>query len=422
MSTFLGSRLSPVREVLDNGIVVLAQENTTTPAVAVNATFFKGTASEPPELPGVAYLMARTLDRGTELRSAEAIAELLDDRGVSLRIWATRHTFSVACICLAEDLQALLQLIGEIVRFPAFPDHEIDKRRLEAITAIRQDEDSTAVRSAHLVAEQLYGPEHPYGRPVKGHLETIDRLYRGDLLGFHRRTLAPSRLALAVAGDVPPLAVMDASAAAFGSWRSASHVEDVVLPPPPRTARSVQTVEMPGKSQADIAYGFTAIRRVDPRYYAYSMLNNVLGQFGLGGRLAENIRERQGMAYYAYSTLDATAGEGPLLIRAGVDPANVERTIEAIDAEVRGLCATGPTAAEMEDTRESLIGSIPRIFETNEAIADYLQSVEQFGLGLDYHEQLPGLLRQVSREEVTEAAREVLDPERAAIGVAGPGA
>ena len=93
-------------------------------------------------------------------------------------------------------------------------------------------------------------------------------------------------------------------------------------------------IAMPGKTQTDIAYGFTAVRRLDPRYYAYWMMNNILGQFGLGGRLADNIRERQGMAYYAFSTLDPAAGEAPLLIRAGVDPANVERAIAAIDHEV----------------------------------------------------------------------------------------
>ena len=132
---------------------------------------------------------------------------------------------------------------------------------------------------------------------------------------------------------------------------------------------------MPGKSQSDIAYGFAAVTRLDPRYYAYWMMNNVLGQFGLGGRLADNIRERQGMAYYAFSTFEGSVGEGPLLVQAGVDPQNVRRTIEAIDTEIQKLQMEGPTLAEVEETRESLIGSIPRMFETNESIAEFLQIV-----------------------------------------------
>ena len=177
---------------------------------------------------------------------------------------------------------------------------------------------------------------------------------------------------------------------------------------------------MPGKPQSDIAYGFATISRLDPRYYAYWMMNTILGEFGLGGRLADNIRERQGMAYYAFSSFDPAATEAPLVIRAGVDPRDVHRAVAAIDAEVARMGAEGPTDAEVEETRQFLVGSIPRLFETNQGIAVFLQHVEQFGLGLDHHRQLPDLLAAVTREEIAAAAADVLDPARAAIAIAGP--
>jgi zinc protease len=150
------------------------------------------------------------------------------------------------------------------------------------------------------------------------------------------------------------------------------------------------------------------------------MMNNVLGQFGLGGRLADNIRERQGMAYYAFSSFDPTVGEGPLVVRAGVDPANVQRTIDAIDAEIRELGEHGPTPAEVDESRGYLVGSIPRMLETNYSIAGFLQTSEQFGLGLDYDRRLPGLIESVTIDDVRAAAAEALHPERAAIAIAGP--
>ena len=108
------------------------------------------------------------------------------------------------------------------------------------------------------------------------------------------------------------------------------------MPPrvPPASERRADRHVMPGKAQADIAYGFTTITRDDPRYYALTLMNNVLGQYALGGRLGDNIRERQGMAYYVFSSFDANVAEGPLVVRAGVSPANVERTIAAIDEEI----------------------------------------------------------------------------------------
>ncbi len=416
----LAKGLRPLRAELANGVVILAQESGTVPAVSISATFFAGSSQDPAHLPGVAYLTRRVIDRGAAHRSAVEIADALDDRGVSLRVSAARDTFSVSCDCLKEDLDDLLGLIADIVREPLFPQVELDKRRNEAITSVGQDDDNPAVRSIDVLVEMLYGAAHPYGRRFKGTAASLQSIQREHLVAFHAQHLQPSSLRLAIVGDVDPRAAVDAGARLFESWRG-SLIEPEVLPAPPtRRDREVRQELMPGKTQSDIGYGFTAVRRLDPRYYAYWMMNNILGQFGLGGRLADNIRERQGMAYYAYSTLEARVSEAPLIIRAGVDPANVEKTLEAIDKEVRDLGRSGPTVSEFEDTRESLIGSIPRMLETNEGIGEFLLGVEQFGLGLDHDRRLPQLLREVSLDDVHEAAAEVLDPTKASIVVAGP--
>ena len=416
----LAQGLRPLRAELANGAVILAQESGTIPAVSVNATFFAGSTHDPADLPGVAYLTRRVIDRGAAHRSAVEIADALDDRGVSLTVSAARDTFSVSCDCLSEDLDDILGLLADIIREPLFPQVEIDKRRIEAITSVRQDEDSPAVRSMDLLVEMLYGAQHPYGRRFKGTVASLQRIQREQLVHFHAQYLQPAFLRLAIVGDVTPGAAIDAAAGFFEGWRGHTVTQEAVPPPPRVAGRQIRRQDMPGKTQSDIGYGFTSVRRLDPRYYAYWMMNNILGQFGLGGRLADNIRERQGMAYYAYSTLEARVGEGPLIIRAGVDPANVERTIEAIDKEVRELGRSGPSVAEFEDTRESLIGSIPRMLETNESIGEFLLTAEQFGLDLDHDRRLPDLLRGVSLDAVHEAAAELLDPSRASIVVAGP--
>jgi zinc protease len=149
-------------------------------------------------------------------------------------------------------------------------------------------------------------------------------------------------------------------------------------------------------------------------------MNHVLGQYSMSGRLGASIRERQGMAYYVYSTLDANVVEGPLLVRAGVSPANVDRTIASIDDEIRSVAAGGVTAEELDDSRRYLVYAMPRALETNAGIANFLQTAECFGLGLDYDVRLPGLLNAVTLDEVHAAARRSLDPDRAAVVIAGP--
>lgn len=420
MSATVTRGLAPVRTVLPNGAVVIAQETTLTPAVTISAIFRAGSVYEPADAPGLAYLTGRVIDRGTERRNAAAIAQELDDRGVALRVSTNRHGLTLSCTCLAEDFVDVLDIVLDVARFPSFPDEEIDKRRAEAITALRQDEDNPAVRAVEGLLGLLYGQGHPYGRPVKGTPASLECIGRKEIRQFHASRGRPATLSLVIVGDVPAERAIDLGRAELEGW-SAEAAPSVEIPKPIAPAeRRKQSVAMPGKAQSDIAYGFTTIHRLDPRYYAYWMMNNILGQFGLGGRLADNVRERQGMAYYAFSSFDPAPAEAPLIIRAGVDPGNVERAIAAIDHEVATLGAEGPTAQEMTETRDFLVGSIPRLLETNQSIASFLQLGEEFGLGLDFDRRLPGLLRAVTIDEVRAAAREVLQPDRATISVAGP--
>jgi zinc protease len=193
------------------------------------------------------------------------------------------------------------------------------------------------------------------------------------------------------------------------------------LPPVERsTGRRRRVIAMMNKAQTDVAYGFTTITRDDPAYYAYWVMNVALGQYALGGRLGDSIRERQGMAYYVSSTLDANVLEGPLVIRAGVSPANVERAVASIDEELTRLRQDGLADQELKDVKQYLIGSMPRALETNAGIATFLQTMEFFGLGLDYDRRLPGILADVTLDDVHEAARQAVDPARATVVIAGP--
>ena len=420
MTASLAQGLSPVRAELSNGAVVLLQETVMTPAVTISASFRAGSMFDPLELPGLAYLTGRVIDRGTERRTAAMMADALDERGVSLRVSSNRQALTISCTCLAEDFDDLLDLVADIARTPTFPAAEIENRRSEAVTILRQNEDNPGARAVDAVLELLYGWEHPYGRPSKGTAEGVERVTRADMVEFHARRVRPGAMSLAIVGDVRPEHALERATLALEGWTAPPPELATVAAPPAPSGRRTRFIAMPGKTQTDIAYGFTTIRRLDPRYYAYWMMNNVLGQFGLGGRLADNIRERQGMAYYAFSTLDPAGGEAPLLVRAGVDPANVERAIAAIDHEVARLASGGPTPTELAETRAYLVGSIPRLLETNQGIAAFLQTSEEYGLGLDFDQRLPSLLAAVTVEEVHAAASEAIDPTRAAVAVAGP--
>ena len=412
--------LNPTRRVLPNGLTVLVKETRTTPAVTIYAGFHAGSVYDPTDCPGAAHFVSKTIDRGTIPHTADQIAENFENRGAQLSVALNRHAMWLVCTCLSEDFEHVLALVGNVAMRPTFPEAEVETRRGEIVTLLRQDQDNPASVAMERLMRSLYGETHPYGRPMRGTLEAVERIGRSDLQQFHRRRFGPQVMSLALVGDLDAGRAVDVTANVFGDWAAAAS-EKVEFPPVvPASARLVQVVPMMNKSQADIAYGFTSIRRLDPQYHAYSLMNNILGQYALGGRLGDSIRERQGMAYYTFSSLDASFAPGPLIVRAGVSPANVERAVASIDAELAKLAAEGPTDRELAESKQYLIGSMPRTLETNVGIATFLQTAELFGLGLDYDLRLPDLISAVTREQVHEAARATLNPSHATIVVAGP--
>ena len=412
--------LSPTRASLENGAVFIGKQTRTTPAVAISLAMRAGSLFDPPDAVGATWLLSRVIDRGTAARSTLDIADELDSRGVSLTISVTRHVLSMACTCLAEDIDPVVSLLGDMVMRPSFPESEIATRKGEVVTAIRQDQDNPAVRATESLMALLYPGGHPYGRPTKGTIDVVEALTRERLAGLHADRFAPGELTAVIVGDVEVERANDLVRRVFGSWRTPRPAAVQVASPPRAANRRRRVIPMMNKAQADIAYGLTTIRRADPGYEALRLVNNVLGQYALGGRLGDSIRERQGMAYYVSSSVDPNVIEGPLLIRAGVSPANVDRTVSSIDDELTRLIESGISAKELDESRRYLIGSMPRALETNAAIATFLMTAEFFGLGLDYDVRMPDLLRAVTLDEANAVARRVIDPARAAVVIAGP--
>ncbi len=168
------SGLAPTRTVLPNGVVIIAKETPTLPAVTISLAMRAGSVCDPIDAPGAVFLLSRVLDRGTATRSAAEIAEDLDRRGITLTITVSRHILSLVCTCLTEDFAAVCALLGDIVMSPTLPEVELAIRKAEVITAIRQDEDSPAIRALESLMALLYPDHHPYGLPTKGTVEGVE--------------------------------------------------------------------------------------------------------------------------------------------------------------------------------------------------------------------------------------------------------
>jgi zinc protease len=138
------------------------------------------------------------------------------------------------------------------------------------------------------------------------------------------------------------------------------------------------------------------------------------------GRIGESVRNRAGLAYYAYSSLNSSIGPGPWTVSAGVAPENLDRAVELILDEIRTFTTEPVNSEELADVQSNYIGKLPRTLESNHGVTSTLLTIERHDLGLDYLQGYEGMIQEITRDSILEAAREFLDPDRLAISTAGP--
>lgn len=408
------------RVVLPNGITILTRSNFNSPSVVVGGYFDAGALFEPDEKLGLADFVTSALMRGTKKRSFDKIYNELESVGASLGFNSGVHKSGFNGRSLAEDLPLLLDLLAEALTSPVFPKTEMEKLRAHLLTglAIRGQDTSDM---ASMVFDGILFKDHPYSRPEDGHPETVRRIKREDLVKFHRETFGPRGMVIAVVGAVKPEEAVGQVERAMGGWKVRGQKEPLALPSLKLLKKTTsKSHRIAGKSQSDLIVGTNGPRRRDPEFMAASLGNNILGQFGLMGRIGDVVREKAGLAYYAGSSLNAGLGPGSWEISAGVNPQNVQKATDLIVSELKRFVDDGVTADELADSQTNYIGRLPLTLESNNGVAAALLNIERYDLGLDFYRRYSGLVSEVTRGDVLTAARKYIDPDRLAIAVAGP--
>ena len=408
------------REVLPNGITVLARSNFNSPSVVISGYFEAGALFDPDEKLGLAEYTVLSLMRGTRKRSFDEIYNAIESVGASLGFNTGVHKSGFNGRSLAEDLPLLLSLLAEALTSPVFPKVEMEKLRAQLLTglAIRAEDTSDM---ASMVFDNILFKGHPYSRPEDGFPETIQKIKREDLVKFHREHFGPRGMVIAIVGGVKPEDAVKQVKRALGSWQVKRQKETPTLPPLKPLKKSFSKHHrIPGKSQSDLIIGTNGPMRRDPEFMPASIGNNILGQFGMMGRIGDVVREKSGLAYYAYSSLSAGLGPGSWEVSAGVNPQNVKKATDLILDELKRFVQEGITAEELSDTKANFIGRLPLSLESNGGVANALLNIERHQLGLDYYHRYQDLVNEVTAEDVLSTAGKFIDPDKLVIASAGP--
>jgi zinc protease len=408
------------RVELPNGIVVLARSNFNSPSVVISAYLHAGGLLDPDEKLGLADFVSSALMRGTQGRDFQTLYDELESVGASFGYNSGTHYTGFGGRSLVEDLPLLLDVMADTLQHPTFPPDQMEKLRAQILTglAIRAQDTSDM---ASLTYDELLYAGHPYSRADEGWPETVQAITLEDLAEFHRKYYGPRGAVIAVVGAVEPEKAAAEIERVLGGWQNELQGDPPALPafdPPAETVQKHYSIA--GKSQSDLVIGSYGPKRSDPEYLPASLGNNILGQFGMMGRIGDVVREQSGLAYYAYSSLSAGIGPGAWYVSAGVNPANLEKATELVKQELQRYVEKGLSAEELADSQANYIGRLPLSLESNGGVAGSLLNIERFGLGLDYYRQYPDLVRAITLEQVLETARKYIHPERLVIATAGP--
>lgn len=407
------------REVLSNGITVLIRENFESPSVALNGYVNCGSLSDPDEKLGLAFFTSLGLMRGARGLPFQKLYDRLESSGASLGFSASVHTTSFGGRALSEDLPLLLELLSKCLREPVFPYFQIEKLRAQLLTGLMIRAQDTE-EMASLTFDEIVFRRHPYARPEEGFLETVKRITRKDIKAFHCQYYRPKGMVIVVVGGIKTDFALELLEKALGGWKDMGGPEADPLPQPVPLSRTVRKhIELAEKKQTDLLIGTLGPCRKCDEYLPASLGNSILGQFGMMGRIGASVREQAGLAYTASTSLNAWATTGTWEVSAGVNPANVNKTIDLILKEIKRFTREPVTDEELNDSKANFIGRMPIAMESNGGVAGALLNIERFQLGLDYFIKYATLVKAITSEQILQIAQKYLHADKLAIVSAG---
>ncbi|MBE7434246.1 MAG: insulinase family protein [Anaerolineales bacterium] len=405
---------------LPNGITVLARSNFNSPSVNIGGYLPAGSISETDDKLGLADFVTSMLMRGTQKRTFDDIYNELESVGASLGFDSGVHNVNFGGRALVEDLPLLLNLLSESLRAPGFPKDEVERLRAQLLTGLALRAQDTS-DMADLLFEKFLYADHPYGKPTDGFVETVQAITRDDLESFHRLHFGPRGLVIAIVGAIQPRKAVEAVEKVMGGWSVPGQKEPPALPPlKPLKKLITKHHAIPGKSQSDLVVGTIGPNRKSPDHMAASLGNSVLGQFGMMGRIGDAVREKAGLAYYAYSSLHSGIGPGSWEVAAGVNPKNLKKALDLIEKELKRFVKNGVTKEELADSQANFIGRLPLTLDSNGGMVSAILNIHRYDLGMDYYQRYESLVRKVTRTDVVDVAGKYIDPERLVIATAGP--
>lgn len=402
---------------LPNGLVCLFSEQTGLPLVTLDLLIKAGVLQEQPGKAGLANLTAELLTLGTQTRTAKQISEELDFMGAKLSASGGQDFASLKLTVLRKDLPAALKILQDILLHPKFAAEEISRKVERLQAALKSEQDEPGIVADRAFRKALYGT-FPYSYPIIGTKESLSTLTRQDLISFHQQQYRPNNAILSVVGDLRPAEMQQIAKDFFGSWERAPLAKPSLPSLPAQDKLRVIKIDK-DITQANIILGKIGITRSNPDFYAFQVLNYILGGGGFTSRLMDNIRDNRGLAYNVASSFSPGLERGPFEIILETKNSQGGEAINEVLQELQRVRTDLASETELSEAKSYLINSLPMKMDSNAKRAWLMSYVEFYGLGLDYPWRFSELINRITGEEVRAVAQKYLSPDHYLLVVVG---
>ncbi|HEX7706820.1 MAG TPA: pitrilysin family protein [Thermoanaerobaculia bacterium] len=408
----------PVEKTLPNGLRVIVVPRHETPLVAARLMVKAGGAADTKALPGLAYMTAAVLTKGTSSRSAEEIALGVEALGATLEAGAGWDSSTVDVSVMASNLAPAMAFVADVVRNATFTESELDRERQLALDELQVVLGQPRSLGSLVMARLTFG-DAPYGHNLAGTPESLAAITNDALKKFHGTHYRPEKSVLVFAGDVKPEAAFSLAEKLFGSWKRgprqpAEAVRAASKSPAPR----IVVVDLPEAGQASVLIGRQGIRRTDSSYMPAMVANSVLGG-GYSSRLNQEIRIRRGLSYGAGSSYEPRLSIGPFVARTDTKNESAAEVAELIVGEIRRLSKETVEGNELAARKAVLIGEFGQSLETTTGIVNRVSALALYALPLAEINRYVSGVQSVKAEQVRDFARLSLDTDRMNLVIVG---
>jgi zinc protease len=395
-----------------SGARVYFVENHDLPMLDISVEFPAGAGYDRAEKAGLAGMVVRMLDRGAEGLGEEDIARRVADIGAQLggRFDSDRGGVALRTLSSDRERRQALDLLARVLRSPTFPRAVLEREKVRLIGAIKEA-DTQPGTIASRAFQRLVFRDHPYALRPSGEVETVEKFTREDLVGFYQRHYAAKFAVVAMIGDVTRA---EAEAIAEEVTRGLPRVDgaEPALPPVTELAAGTTRTIAHHATQAHIMIGAPGMRRDDPDFFPLFVGNHVLGGGGFVSRITEEVRQKRGLAYSAYSYFSPLKREGPFLIGMQTQRAQAGDALAVARETLAEFVKSGATDKELTAAKQNIIGGFPLRIDSNRKIHEYLGMIGFYRLPLTYLEDFVKNVERVTAADIADAFRRRVHPDR----------